>query len=245
MRKQQNPVRVYFSQSNPDEWHVGTAEYTRFFMIIAARCIYMTKKQKVGLHKSMVNTIIEKETIIAEELAKTIISYYNEQNIDFEQLYKDILNLMYISLKQTYRLTISESAKIYSALTEQIQDNISNEEIDNYTYSKDNLVLAKRVKNYIDDAKENNISRDVLLFYETRILDNETLVLHHKLLKSKLKKAKIEYGMVVTGGGCDRECCNNIEQDWMPIDEIDEPPYHPNCTCEIIYDDNELDDEEV
>ena len=30
MRKQQNPVRVYFSQSNPDEWHVGTTEYTRF-----------------------------------------------------------------------------------------------------------------------------------------------------------------------------------------------------------------------
>ena len=31
MRKQQNPVRVYLSQSNPDEWHVGTTEYTRFF----------------------------------------------------------------------------------------------------------------------------------------------------------------------------------------------------------------------
>ena len=30
----------------------------------------------------------------------------------------------------------------------------------------------------------------------------------------------------------------------MPIDEIDEPPYHPNCTCEIIYGDNEPDDDE-
>ena len=87
---------------------------------------------------------------------------------------------MYISLKQTYKITISQGAKIYSALKEEKKKiekkKISNKEINNYTYSKDDLTLAKRVKQYIDEAKNNNMKRDVLIFYETRILDNETFM---------------------------------------------------------------------
>ena len=209
----------------------------------------MNKNEKIKLHKDMVNDIIEKETEIAEEIAKTIISYYNdEQVLDFNQLYQDILDLMYISLKQTYKITISQGAEIYSALEKEKEKiekkKISNKEIDNYTYSKDELTLAKRVKQYIEDAKEGNINRDVLIFYETRILDNETLVVHHKLLKAKLIKYKVEYAEVIPGGGCNKDCCNTEMEVSMPIDEIEEPPYHPNCTCEIIYLDSEDDDEE-
>ena len=177
----------------------------------------MNRQEKIEFHHNMVNDIIEKETEIAEEIAKTIISYYDNENIDFEELYSKILDFMYISLKQTYKITISQGAKIYSALKKEEKKiekkKISNKEINNYTYSKDDLTLAKRVKQYIDEAKNNNMKRDVLIFYETRILDNETLVLHHKLLKTKLKENKVEIGMIITGGGCDRGCCNvDIEE---------------------------------
>ena len=204
----------------------------------------MNKQEKIEFHHNMVNDIIEKETEIAEEIAKTIISYYDNENIDFEELYNKVLDFMYISLKQTYKITISQGAKIYSALKEEKKKiekkKISNKEINNYTYSKDDLTLAKRVKQYIDEAKNNNMKRDVLIFYETRILDNETLVLHRKLLKTKLKENKVEIGMIIAGGGCDRSCCNVDIEEWINIEEIEEPPYHPNCHCEVIYDEEEL-----
>ena len=209
----------------------------------------MNKKEKIELHKNMVDDIIEKETEIAEEIAKTIISYYNDEQVsDFNQLYQDILDLMYISLKQTYKITISQGAEIYSALEKEKEKiekkKISNKEINSYTYSKDNLTLAKRVKQYIDDAKKENIDRDVLIFYETRILDNETLVVHHKLLKEKLKKNGVEIAMLIPGGGCSKDCCNDYFNEWVHIDDIeDEPPYHPNCKCEIIYDEEKIEPE--
>ncbi len=201
----------------------------------------MNKKEKIKLHRDMINSIIDKETEIAEEITQIINDYYKEDNIDFNSLYKEILDSIYISLKQTYKVTLSKAKEIYPTI-ENEDKNISNDEIDKYTYSDDNLTLAERIKKYINQAKKEEINKNTLIFREVRILDNETLVLHHKLLKKKLKD-KVEYGMVVTGGGCNKDCCNQPEE-WIPIDEINEPPYHPNCTCEIIYDDNESDDEE-
>ena len=200
----------------------------------------MDKIELKDKHDEMINNIIEKETEIAEEIAITIIKCYEETEQDFDALYDDILDLIYISLKQTYKMTISQAKKIYKALQkEKIDDKkITKAEINNYTYSKDKLTLAQRVKQYIDKAKEEKINKDVLIFYETRILDNETLVLHHKLLKSKLMENGVMYGMIVAGGGCDRECCNASKEEWMPLEEIEDPPYHPNCTCEIVYDDS-------
>ena len=205
----------------------------------------MNREEKINFHYDMVDIIVNKETLIAEEIARTIIAAYNEEQIDFEQLYKDILDLMYISLRQTYQLTLSEGAKIYKVLNNVSIEKISNEDINQYTYSKDNLSLEQRVEQYIKDASVEKINKDTLIFRETTILDNETLVLHHSLLKSKLKQEKVEYAMVITGGGCNRDCCNSIEPEWMPIDEIEEPPYHPNCTCELIFDENESDDEKI
>ena len=80
---------------------------------------FMNKKEKIKLHQDMINNIIEKETEIAEEIAKTIIFYYNKENIDFEELYNRILDFMYISLKQTYKITISQGRKIYSAIKQE------------------------------------------------------------------------------------------------------------------------------
>ena len=204
----------------------------------------MTKSKKIQAHQALTDKLISKETEIAEEITKIIIDFYENESTDWQSLYEDIIDLMYISLKQTYKITIQEGNKIYD-LEEVDTAKISKKDIIPYLYDKDNLTLEKRVEQYITEAKEKDnydkINRDALVFKEIRILDNETLVVSHKLLK---KKVKVEYGMVVGGGGCNRACCSDQANEWRPIDEIDEPPYHPNCTCEIIYGDPEKDDEE-
>jgi hypothetical protein len=46
--------------------------------------------------------------------------------------------------------------------------------------------------------------------------------------------------MVITGNGCGRTCCNVDVEEWIDIDDLDEPPYHPNCKCTVIYDEEEI-----
>jgi len=71
----------------------------------------MDKIELKDKHDEMVNNIIEKETEIAEEMAIIIIKCYEETEQDFDALYDDILDLIYISLKQTYKMTISQAKK--------------------------------------------------------------------------------------------------------------------------------------
>ena len=202
----------------------------------------MNKEQKIAAHRALIDELIDKETDILKEIISEINDYYDEE-IDEEELLSTIVELMYISLKQSYKMTLKQLNAIYK-IKISIPKKVSNKEIDKYTYSKDNFTLYDRVKQYIDKAKNEEITELILKFYMARILDNETLVVIHKLMKDKLKEQKIEYAMVVKGGGCDRDCCNVVEE-WKHIDEIEERPYHPNCTCEIIFSDPEQDDEEL
>ena len=73
-----------------------------------------------------------------------------------------------------------------------------------------------------------------LLDYEMiRIIDTETFVILNTVLYEKLKKYA-KYFEVIGSAGCCEVC--DFHQDIRPIEELDElPPYHPNCTCLIIY----------
>ena len=66
-----------------------------------------------------------------------------------------------------------------------------------------------------------------------KIIDTETFVILNAVLYEKLKK-HAKYFEVIGGAGCCEVC--DSHQDIRQIEELDElPPYHPNCTCLIIY----------
>lgn len=205
----------------------------------------MTRKEKLKAHKKMMKLILDKERDRADEIENVVKDFYDKKSQKWNELANDIITIIYSSLEETYKLTIKEGSKIYKEMDKSIPKTITKKEIDKYTYDKDNKTLEERIKQYVEMAKNEETIRDVLIHKEKKILENETRVVSHKILKKRLKSAKIEYGMVVPGGGCDRECCNESTEEWMPIDEIDEPPYHPYCTCEVIYGEPEDDDEEL
>ena len=195
----------------------------------------MNKEERLSQHQLIIDKLFIKETDIVEEITKLIIDFYNNESQDWDNLFASIVDFMYISLKQTYKITINESKEIYPGIDKGNLDKITKKDIDNYTYNKDKKTLKERIKQYILLAKDNKIQKDSLIFKEVRILDNETLVVFHKLLKDKILNSEIEYGMIVAGGGCNRDCCHKSGEEIIPIEDIDEPPYHPNCTCEVIY----------
>lgn len=205
----------------------------------------MTREEKLQSHKDMMKLILKDEKNWANEIEDTINDFYEKKMQKWKQLTNDIIDIMYNSLKETYKTTIIEGSKIYPDISDDIPEDITNEEIDKYTYDKDDTTLPERIKKYIVMASKEEIPRSTLIYREKKILENETKIVSHKLLRKRLEEIKIEYGMVIPGRGCDRECCNESVEEWMPIDEIDDPPYHPSCTCEVIYGDPEDDDEEL
>ena len=47
-------------------------------------------------------------------------------------------------------------------------------------------------------------------------------------------KAKLTLMVYMTGGDCTNGICEDYaDEELHPIDEIEEPPYHPNCMCEV------------
>jgi hypothetical protein len=168
----------------------------------------MNKEERLSQHQLIIDKLFIKETDIVEEITKLIIDFYNNESQDWDNLFASIVDFMYISLKQTYKITINESKEIYPGIDKGNLDKITKKDIDNYTYNKDKKTLKERIKQYILLAKDNKIQKDSLIFKEVRILDNETLVVFHKLLKDKILNSEIEYGMIVAGGGCNRDCCH-------------------------------------
>ncbi len=216
----------------------------------------MTIQEKLEFHRQLDETLQKKADEISEEITKFIKAFFKKKHPNentWDKLYRGIINLMYISFKQTCVFTVEEITNFYYVEIEGF-NNFEDNDIEKYVYNEDNLTPKDRVRRLIDKMRENfpeqeaskDIIEEIFIFSILRILDNETLTISHKLTKAIIKAGnrKIEYAMIISGKGCNRECCNQEESYWAPIDELTEPPYHPNCTCEIIYSDPEDDDEE-
>lgn len=211
----------------------------------------MTIQEKLEFHRQLDETLQEKVDEISEEIIKFIITFFKKKHPNensWDELYKGIINLMYISFKQTCTFTVEQITDFYLVDAEGF-DNFEDSDIDKYVYNEDNLTPKDRVRRLINKTRENfpkdEALKSIIEKKVLRILYNETLTISHKLTKAIIRAGKkIEYAMIICGKGCDRECCHQEDPYWAPIDELAEPPYHPNCTCEIIYSDPEYDDEE-
>lgn len=209
----------------------------------------MNKKEKEN--KEMIKEIFDKETEIVEVITDTIINFYqnkeNNNKDEWNNLYDKIVSYMHISLVQTYKITMKKISEIYDFISRKDTSKIKYKDIEQYTYTGDGLTLEKRILKHIKTAKSRDFTKankDALISKEIRILDTETMHVNQKSIKAEMKKKKVEYVCLFPGGGCDRDCCNAFIEEWMPIDEIEDPPYHTNCKCFITYSDSEPDDEE-
>ena len=198
-------------------------------------------------NQEMIDKVFEKETERSEEITNLIIEFYNDEknNTDekWNELYKDIVSIMKISLVQTYKITIQEASKIYDFFPRENISHIKYKDVKPYIYTEDGLTLEKRVLKHIKIAKNkdfNKVNRNALISKEIKILDTETMGVNQRLIYQKMKKLQAVYVCLNPGGGCDRACCNTGINEWMPIAEVpSSPPYHSNCQCFLTYDEDD------
>lgn len=171
-------------------------------------------------------------------LAKLFTVINNDKPLD-NKLYQDILNIVYKCLEEVYSNTIKELNSIYKDLK-----NFEIDDISELTYQEDGKILEERVKSYLEEISllEDPIAAKQLISFKFyRLMRTEVSYLENII---KRKKISISADVMVIEGTCD---CNGICDKYVGVYAIDEnldfPPYHPNCTC-ICYPDqsDDIDD---
>ena len=142
-------------------------------------------------------------------------------------------NLVLESLTDTIETVIKYTKEQYPSYNENVVINV-----DKVSYKEDDKNAFQRIDEWFKaDIDTINLQYHILLIHFT-----ETCYIIPRVIKIKLTNADT-YVEIIPGRGCDRECCNDeyaIEEAY-PEDEVELPPYHPNCTCEaVFYEKNEL-----
>lgn len=142
-------------------------------------------------------------------------------NDNKEELEKSILNSIYKILENALSITLSEARRIYKSFDENTIINLVD-----MLYNKDDKTLEDRVHSWIN---ENNVMN--LFYHICLIIDTETYQLIHQAIKNKVN---VDYVEIVGEGGCDT-CAEYCDGEVYKESEIELPPYHPGCMCEVVY----------
>lgn len=196
-------------------------------------------------HKALKKKIsIEKEKYIEEIgviVYKVIKKYKNTNILEVEPL-EDIINLVWEFLAKVYGITSYELKQIYKEVPE-----FSIENLQDFLYNKDSKTLEDRIEEYYYEIPNNisiasNIADNILITAEKFLYHIDlTMTTEAQNIETAVKKNKIPLsaGMLIIEAGCG-DLCQGGE---YAIDEnVDLPPFHPNCQCVWYYD--ETDDED-
>ena len=174
-----------------------------------------------------------------EKIVNVILTNVKNYNSDsWDKSLNKIIDLFYDSLTETYSITIKNLKKCYKKLPDFSIDNIFD-----LTYSKDGKTIEERLTGYWVEGKkrlnQNHFNAkdeelghvdsidevaEYLIDKYDRISITETRIIEAKL---KEKKKPLNAEMLIIESGCD--ICQGGE--YAADENVDLPPYHPNCQC--------------
>lgn len=149
-----------------------------------------------------------------------------------EELLQYILDLIYKCLEKIYSNTASKLDILYKDLKPFKVTNLFD-----LTYQKDGKTIEERVEEYLQEVfqiKNPIAAKQLISFKLYRLMRTEVSHLETMIKKNKIS---ISANVIVIEGSCN---CNGICDQYIGVYAIDEnieyPPYHPNCTCINYYD---------
>lgn len=149
-----------------------------------------------------------------------------------EELLQYILDLIYKCLEEIYSNTASKLDILYKDLKSFEITNLFD-----LTYQKDGKTIEERVEEYLQEVfqiKNPIDAKQLISFKFYRLMRTEVSHLETMIKKNKIS---ISANVMVIEGSCN---CNGICDQYIGVYAINEnieyPPYHPNCTCINYYD---------
>lgn len=141
-----------------------------------------------------------------------------------QEVKEEILN----SLTDTMAYVLKEIEKLYP----NSYDKNAKINLEKLLYNKDGLTLNQRINNWFKE-----IDNEQTLSYHMRlILRTETEQIIPRIIQTKLTRNKVYVEILEGGGECSTGICSEYaDGQAYPEDEIELPPYHPDCECQAIF----------
>lgn len=180
---------------------------------------------------SDINKILEKTEI---EVFKVI----KNDELNKYQKEQDILNLFFDYIEEILSLILTY---LKNNLSNNYETSIQIEDINEIFYQDDGNNLRQRIHNWVNILYEKQFEQ--LLFYHICLIFNtETYHFVPQILKKKLNSERT-FGEII-GDAEDEICSEYIDGNVYLLDDLPDPPFHPNCECMIIpYDIDELEED--
>ena len=179
------------------------------------------KTKKVQQLSDLYNLVIKKMEDNKEQIYSKIKNLSRENK---EEVKDKVIDIIYKSLEEAMTVTLKELKKIYKNL------NNSNIEIRDLIYNKDNKTLEERVEYWFDNIDVNNTMN--LFYHMCLILDTETFQIINQTIKNKVSSSYVE---IIGSRECDHLCSEYCDGEVHKEEDIEFPPYHPGCQCQVIY----------
>jgi hypothetical protein len=145
---------------------------------------------------------------------------------------KDITDLIYKMLEAIYSLILAFIKEVYPEASAKKLD------IKDLTWQEDGKTIEERVKALCDFAYQallDNVDislRDNLIYVAMRIMNTESITVFNKTLKKRVSKI-YNIAQVINLGACE-DVCDHWGDKFIPVAELEWPPYHPSCRCVVI-----------
>lgn len=176
------------------------------------------KNKRLAQMRELYDLITKDNENSKENLYKIIKETINENKDILEE---SLTNLIYGSLENSLSITLTHARQMYKSFDENKIINLKD-----LLYSKDGKTLEERIHGWMTEENVMN-----LFYHLCLILDTETFQIIHQTIKEKVN---VDYVEIVGDGGCDT-CADYCDGEVYKEEEIELPPYHPGCMCEVIY----------
>ena len=192
----------------------------------------MSTRQKIHKLREEIDLIREQDfEKIVSFILKALKEYQNNA-MSWDNLYFEVEDLFYKSFEGVYKSMNIGLEGIYKQLKE-----FSVEDISDLTYHLDGKTIEERLKEYWDESKKRLDNKEnpedvktYLINKYDRILNTETRIIESRI-KNYRKPLNAAMLIIEHSSGCP-DCPGG---EYAADENVDLPPFHPNCQCCYYY----------
>lgn len=182
------------------------------------------RDKRISQISNLYHSIILSNEVSKEKLYK-LLEEKSKNDTDNSKIEKEVTDFIFQVLNNNFSNILQELKEMYSKSF----DNNKDIKLEELFYNSDGKTLEDRIKIIFDEFDKNNL---LFSFYRLcLILDTESNQIITNTMKNKLKTPYVE---IIAGEGCD-VCNEYCDGEVYNEDDIELPPYHPSCQCQVIY----------